>query len=357
MLYRAMLHLTMIGVVLITAKDAAAWPRFRHRRCACLPQTQPSPGASATALSPEVECLLQQLRLRLPNKTDNEIIHVIRGYVPGDKSIGLDGLPWFTERLQLAKTQKEAVAAIRGLGGNLYYDYEFDRSGAWISGAQPAAPAWLRARLGDDFFALARSVTFMSGGKITDDETACLERLPDLQELWLILQRSVSDRTLVHLKGTRKLEVLYLTYCPITDAGLSSLKGLTNLKELDVCGTWVTDAGLMHLEGRVAVTSLNLNFTTISDAGLQHLKVFTNLESLNLPEPMLPTPAWFTLRGWPISKRWIWQKPRSRMLASPSSSKPCPTAQSPADLPTAGPRRPFDRDLRIAVAARLPADG
>jgi hypothetical protein len=189
---------------------------------------------------------------------------------------------WLAVEMKKAKDQKEAVAAIKGLGGNLYYDYEFDDSGAWISGAEPATPAWLRARLGDDFFALAKNVTFMSGGKITDHETACLESLPDLKELWLILQRSVSDRTLAHLKGTRKLEVLYLTYCPITDAGLSSLNGLRNLKELDLCGTRVTDAGLMHMEGLVTITSLNLNFTAISDAGLQHMEVFSNLESLNL---------------------------------------------------------------------------
>ena len=31
------------------------------------------------------------------------------------------------------------------------------------------------------------------------------------------------------------------------------------------------------------------------------------------------------------------------MKASPSSSRPCPTAESPADVPAAGPRRPFDR--------------
>ena len=125
---------------------------------------------------------------------------------------------WMVVEVKKAKEQQEAVEAIRGLGGNLYYDYDFDRSGTWISGAQPGTPAWLRARLGDDFFALARSVTFMSGGKITDDETACLESLPDLKELWLILQRSVSDRTLVHLKGIRKLEVLYLAHRPRQDS-------------------------------------------------------------------------------------------------------------------------------------------
>ena len=31
------------------------------------------------------------------------------------------------------------------------------------------------------------------------------------------------------------------------------------------------------------------------------------------------------------------------MPASPNSRRPCPTAKSSAEMPTAGPRRPFDR--------------
>ncbi len=40
MLKPAMRYAMMIGIVMIVAQDAAAWPRVRHRRCKCPPQTQ-----------------------------------------------------------------------------------------------------------------------------------------------------------------------------------------------------------------------------------------------------------------------------------------------------------------------------
>jgi hypothetical protein len=53
---RAMLCLTMIGVVLIVAQDATAWPRLRHRRCICAVQGQ-APG-TVKEPDPTVESVL-----------------------------------------------------------------------------------------------------------------------------------------------------------------------------------------------------------------------------------------------------------------------------------------------------------
>ncbi len=69
---------------------------------------------------------------------------------------------WFAVKRQQAETQRQAVAAILQTGGEVKYDYQFDKAGKEIPNAQPPAPAWARKLLGDDFFsnaAEARSET------------------------------------------------------------------------------------------------------------------------------------------------------------------------------------------------------
>ena len=60
---------------------------------------------------------------------------------------------WLGVKMQRAREQKQAVEAIEKLGGSVAYDYQYDASGSWITGAKPPGPTWLREILGDDLFA------------------------------------------------------------------------------------------------------------------------------------------------------------------------------------------------------------
>src|SRR4051794_4684008 len=66
-------------------------------------------------------------------------------------------------RVNKARQQREAVAAVRRHGGWVHYDYEFVND-KLTPGRQPWGPRWLRRRLGDEYFQEVRSIGF------TDDE-------------------------------------------------------------------------------------------------------------------------------------------------------------------------------------------
>ncbi len=130
------------------------------------------------------------------------------------------GMSWFAVKMQRARKQKEAVEAIKKLGGEIQYDYEVRQAGNPLPRVPPG-PAWLRNLLGDDFFASAVGVFFPP---------------------------SVTDAGLEHLKGLRQLQRLGLSGTQVSDAGLERLKGLTQLLGLSFYNsTQVSDAGLAYL--------------------------------------------------------------------------------------------------------------
>jgi len=133
------------------------------------------------------------------------------------------GLGWLAMKMQRARKQREAVEVVLKAGGTVFYDYQLDETGAWIRGAQPTAPVWLRKSLGDDFFY-------------------------EVIEVYLI-DTQVTDAGLEHLKDLPNLQTLLLNDTQVTDAGLEHLKKLPNVECLGLGGTQVSDAGLGHLNG------------------------------------------------------------------------------------------------------------
>ena len=136
-------------------------------------------------------------------------------------------MSWVAVKVQRGREQKEAVKAIKSLGGEVHYDYEFD-----ASGGEPIAPAWLRSILGEDCFAIVVSVSFPS---------------------W-----SVPDAALDHPEHLSGLQTLGLYRTHVTDAALERLKGLTHLEELNLAGTQVTSAGLENLKGLTRLHTLRV---------------------------------------------------------------------------------------------------
>ncbi len=149
---------------------------------------------------------------------------------------------WLAVEMKGARKQREAVGAIRKLGGWIVYDYEQPT----IPNPQPPGPEWLRKLLGNDFFANVVLVN-LGGMQATDGELEHIKELTQLQDLWLY-GGHVTDEGVKHLKGLTQLVLLHLGGTQITDTGIVYLHGLSQLQTLDLTGTKVTAEGVKKLQ-------------------------------------------------------------------------------------------------------------
>ncbi len=192
------------------------------------------------------------------------------------------GMSWVAVRIERARREREAAAALMKLGGYVLYDYQQDQSGNSLPVADPPGPGWLRNILGENFFATVVCV-YLDSSAQRDSDLAPLKELTQLQRLELS-GADVTDAGLEHLKGLTQLQRLVLTGTRVSDAGLEHLRRLTQLQLLNLAHTQVTDAGLEHLKGLAQLKELNLSYTHVTDAGLEHLKGLTQLRALKLRE-------------------------------------------------------------------------
>ena len=211
--------------------------------------------------------------------------------------------------MQQARHQREAVAMICSLGGDVHEAQHFPDW--WIT---------LHGLFPDVFFEEIRFVEFKSKNNGVSDADlkeivkllphinllflaatnvtdAGLETLDGLNELnWLSLSDTkITDSGMERLKGIKQLKMLSLDNTRVTDSGLERLKR-HKLSFLRVSGTQVTNAGLRHLEGHT-VRSLALGGTSISDGGLQHLAGQKELQSLVLTGTKVTDAGLRHLRG------------------------------------------------------------
>jgi len=232
-------------------------------------------------------------------------------------------LGWIAHIVHSAQGQRDAVAAVRKVGGSVLYDWQLEGGDvrvkpgtSTISDEVPGWPKWLVDRLGPDYFGDVRQVNFrgfgrsrgptgppsgeidealaavgqlgrlthltLIGATVTDTGLAHLRGLADLESLMLRGCTGFSDAGLVHLEGMVGLKELYLDQAKVTDAGLAHLRGMPRLEILGLDHAEVTDAGLVHLEGMSRLRFLNLRGTRITDAGLTRLQALKGLHSLNL---------------------------------------------------------------------------
>lgn len=150
-----------------------------------------------------------------------------------------------------------------------------------------------------------RELSIIRAKSIDDQGSDRLRRLHNLRTLWL-LDTSISDATLAHVKGLTQLEWLqldgtnvgdpgmefvaalpklkhlHLGRTNVGDAGVESLSGLSQLRNLDLGGTKITDAGLSAIARLAQLEQLELWPTSITDSGLQHLHSLNNLKELTI---------------------------------------------------------------------------
>jgi len=114
------------------------------------------------------------------------------------------------------------------------------------------------------------SVSFDNKG-ITDDDLVPLQKLPDLQELYL-RKCKITDKGLEKLAGLNRLTILNLRDTGVTDKGLEQLKGMTKLQNLNLVGTQVTDDGLAQLKDFKDLRVLEVKGSKVTQAGIAELK-------------------------------------------------------------------------------------
>jgi hypothetical protein len=225
---------------------------------------------------------------------------------------------WLGWRVNRAREQREAVAAVKRHGGWVHYDWEFV-NGKRTPGGQPWAPRWLRRVLGDEYFQEVRHVSLvyddstgtrydnhdqspcddvlallanqyglrsllMHGAQATDEGLRHVGRMSGLEELYLWDATSVTDAGVARLANLGSLENIHIGKSNITDSSLVLLSGLPGMKTLSLQNNHFSDDGLARLKrkGRIKQLVIGIGDNLVTDAGLAHLKGCRNLELLDL---------------------------------------------------------------------------
>jgi hypothetical protein len=200
---------------------------------------------------------------------------------------------WLGAKLNAARQQQRAVEAVRGLGGNVKYDFEDGRISPLLE------PPWLMTLLGPDFFHDVVSITIDGGrnghedfgrilpqlrqlprlrflelnsGTLRDDDLQYLSELKDLDYLHLLANNQIDGGGFKRLANLTTLGKLFVNGNPISDHGLESIAVLPNITSLGLNGTKVTDACIELLAKMPKLFYLNVSGSNISANGVRHLK-------------------------------------------------------------------------------------
>jgi hypothetical protein len=141
---------------------------------------------------------------------------------------------WLAFQVNRAHRQAVAVSAIRRMGGEVYYEYQYletDGETNLTINAVPTAPPWLLNSLGEDFVYRAVAVT----PKYT--------HFPGTFFGPALNHNDFSDRTddaLEDIGRLGSLRILDLQNTKVSDVGLAHLKKLAELRHLTLIGTQVS---------------------------------------------------------------------------------------------------------------------
>jgi hypothetical protein len=180
---------------------------------------------------------------------------------------------WFGIVFSRAREQARAVAAIKAVGGQVYYDYQF---ADWYNinySAKSPTPTWFLDAVGIDFVHEVDGVRFEQ--RITDDDLAALESLPQIRILW-IQAGKITNRGLGRLGALTQLQSLLISSTSedssgFDDSGLTQLRSLHGLRLLGILGTKISDNGLQSLKALVKLDGLLLCNTRVTRGGVQDL--------------------------------------------------------------------------------------
>src|SRR5262245_18603147 len=107
---------------------------------------------------------------------------------------------WLGLKVNAARRQREAVAAIAKSGAIIRYDYEMisvpgsPNTLGYNPNAAPPGPAWLRGFLGEDFFCDVIGI-FFPGSTITESDLSQLAKFPELKSVTFCQMKILTDRS------------------------------------------------------------------------------------------------------------------------------------------------------------------
>lgn len=209
---------------------------------------------------------------------------------------------WLGWRVDKARNQRLAVAAIREYGGEINYDWEYVGD-VLTPGRQPLGPKWLRRMIGDEYFQEVAEVNLLPGtmafgkGMSPRPERAADEVIPRLRAFPALKRLSLNgnqatDRAMETIGSLGDLEDLWMGEAYVTDAGFARLKRLKRLKYLHIdnlgpsgdgpthLGPGLSDESLRVLKALPRLESLSLQGHRFTDGGFAHLGEMTGLKSL-----------------------------------------------------------------------------
>jgi hypothetical protein len=129
---------------------------------------------------------------------------------------------WFGWAVRSARSERDAVTAIKNVGGRVVYDWE-QKVGKSIPGGNPWAPRWLTDRIGVDYFGHVVKVSVSSSETAGDAAIEPVGRLGQVEHLTIQLS-NLSSRS-AGLRS-RTMGSSILRTCPTlqssTSAGLKS---------------------------------------------------------------------------------------------------------------------------------------
>jgi Leucine-rich repeat (LRR) protein len=194
---------------------------------------------------------------------------------PEDRSVGT---VWVRERgssdyrddMDAAKWEKVSEARSRvEIGGDRDVKLQVEK-------ADRTDLSFLKNLKADDLYALS-----LGWVPTPNVQLQALEHLTGLGELEL-METSITDEGLEHLKPLKALRKLSIGQGNITDSGLEYLAGLTALEVLDARSSRIRGPGLAHLKNLASLRILFLGSNPIDDAGLKDLPKLQSLEHLSL---------------------------------------------------------------------------
>lgn len=136
----------------------------------------------------------------------------------------------------------------------------------------------------------------LRGCRVSNDALAVAEQLPALVAL-KFRSPALADEGMVHLQNAKTLRGLHLEDARVGDAGMKLLAGLTAMDDLNLMRVPITSEGLAAVAGMTKMRTLNLRGTYIDDDGLKHLAGMKDLVKLDLSETGIEGPGIAHLSG------------------------------------------------------------
>ena len=120
---------------------------------------------------------------------------------------------WLGWKAERARRQREAVAAIKAIGGIVQYGWQTDMGMFWM--VIPDTPSWSRRMLGDDYFHDVKAVLFPAAEMVPNQKPLVRGGMAgvgfrDDSIQYTYLSAGQLDSVIPHLQSLPGLDVVYL---------------------------------------------------------------------------------------------------------------------------------------------------